>query len=123
MTAASRATVTTALQVRMLGQISRATSWAIPEQTKKFMARLWKNERPCRAAAAPTTSPNAMMPGVTGSPCRNPRTKSDQPGLSDGGFGEGMANPDRLGRPQSYRIDPKTWMPGTRPGITQGLSP
>jgi hypothetical protein len=34
-----------------------------------------------------------MMPGVIGSPCRNPRTKPDQAGSSDGGFGEGMANP------------------------------
>src|SRR5262245_19057767 len=138
MTAASKAIVTTALQVRTLGQMSRATSWAIPDQTKKFIARLWKNERPCRAAAAPTTSPNAMMPGATGSPCRNPATKPDQPGLPDNGFGEGMANPRQLPGlvPAStcYRIEPKTWMPGTRlvlgpaerrtrvPGMAQDLT-
>ena len=92
MTAASKASVTTALQVRTLGQISSATSWAIPEHTRKFIAKLWKKERPCRAAAAPTTSPNAMMPGVTGSPRRNPSLKPDQLGLSDAGSSAVMAN-------------------------------
>src|SRR5262245_4831823 len=108
MTAASKATVSTALQVRTLGQISKATSWAIPEQTKKFIARLCKNDRPCRAAAAPTTSPNAMMPGVTGSPCRNPTTKPDQPVFSVITIPRLLQWPG-LSRPStSYRIGPKT---------------
>src|SRR5262249_9424248 len=83
-TAASTATVRTAPHVTTAGQISSATSWAIPEQTRKFMARLCTNVRPCRAAAAPTTTPNAMMPGATGSPRRIPRIKPDQCDLSGG---------------------------------------
>src|SRR6476660_9801318 len=54
----------------------------MPEHTKKFIIMLWKNERPWRAAAAPTTSPNAMMPGATGSPRRSPRLKPDHRDLS-----------------------------------------
>ena len=39
-------------------------------------------ERKPGGAAAPTTSPNAMMPGATGSPRRSPRLKPDQADLS-----------------------------------------
>jgi hypothetical protein len=63
----------------------------MPEHTKKFIIMLWKNERPWRAAAAPTTSPNAMMPGATGSPRRSPRLKPDHADLSGIVWGEGMA--------------------------------
>src|SRR5215831_2441856 len=46
---------------------------------------LWTKERPWRAAVAPTTRPNAMMPGVTASPRRIPSLKPDHTDLTDSG--------------------------------------
>src|SRR5690242_6960176 len=60
---------------------------------------LWTKERPWRAAAAPTTSPNAMMPGVTASPRRIPSLKPDHTDFAGNGseavMGEYLRRPGR----------------------------
>src|SRR5262245_30819879 len=117
-TAASTATVKTAHHVTTAGQISSATSWAIPEQTRKFMARLCTNVRPCRAAAAPTTTPNAMMPGATGSPRRIPRTKPDQWDLSGGVSFGAIEESAWVGELGSHGFPHESRWPGQCPALT-----
>src|SRR5689334_2332378 len=83
-TAAISASGAIAAQVIGDGHASSATSCAMPEQTKKFIAMFSIAVSPCRCAAAPTTRPNTMMPGETGTPRRQPSQKpaQDQYGLS-----------------------------------------
>src|SRR5689334_13256682 len=116
--------VTIAPHVRTAGQISSATSWAMPEHTRKFIAMLWKNESPWWAAAAPTTRPNAMMPGATGSPSRNPcakRHQPDWPGLVAGDVRPAstmdMPGGCRASRSGSHGYAPRIEMAGTGPAI------
>src|SRR5215813_12527517 len=117
-TAASTGTVRTAPHVTTVGQISSATGWAIPEQTRKFMARLCTNVRPCRAAAAPTTTPNAMMPGATGSPRRIPRTKPDQQDLSGGVSFGAIEESAWVGELGSHGFPHESRWPGQCPAMT-----
>src|SRR3569832_430423 len=84
-TAASSESEATAAHVIVDGQISKATSCAMPEQISRFIAKFSMPDMPWRAAAAPTTRPNTMMPGATGWPLRKPTQTpgQDQDGFSD----------------------------------------
>src|SRR5207244_2152342 len=60
------------------GPASITTLCDIPAYTNRFINRLSRKERPLRPAVAPTASPNAIMPGSTGSASRAPRLKPER---------------------------------------------
>src|SRR5262249_45588135 len=74
--------------------------------------------RPCRAAPAPTTTPNAMMPGATGSPRRIPRTKPDQRDLSGGVSFGAIEESAWVGELGSHGFPHESRWPGQCPAMT-----